>query len=246
MPDYRNYRKSISDELISSKDRVRNFIDDHHWGEDGRYKEIILAETIKEFLPKSVSVGTGFVIDMNDMISTQIDIIIYKNDFPLLFKKADFVVAPKESVLGIIEVKTKFKSNEIREVVKKAHENGRLIGNHIFNGIFSYENGFSFENPALNKNLVESLNYNVGYINNIAFGKSYFMKYWEISLVNNQKEYGFYNIPDLSFGYFISNLVESVYQQLGIELSNVMRQSLYPIDEGKEAHRLHRFDINID
>lgn len=41
MPDYVAYRKSISNELIDIKDRVRDFIDDVHWGEDGRYKEII-------------------------------------------------------------------------------------------------------------------------------------------------------------------------------------------------------------
>ena len=44
MPNHINYRKSISEELISTKDRVRNFIDNRHWGEDGRYKEIILSE----------------------------------------------------------------------------------------------------------------------------------------------------------------------------------------------------------
>lgn len=38
MPDYQAYQKSISEELISIKDRVRYFIDNHHWAEDGRYK----------------------------------------------------------------------------------------------------------------------------------------------------------------------------------------------------------------
>lgn len=58
MPDYAAYQKSISDELMSVKDRVRNFIDDRHWGEDGRYKEIILSHTLRQHLPERVSVGT--------------------------------------------------------------------------------------------------------------------------------------------------------------------------------------------
>ena len=82
MPNYLDYQKSISNELISIKNRVRNFIDDHHWGEDGRYKEIILSEILRRHLPKNVSVGTGFVVNQ-DNISTQIDIIVYDSKYPL-------------------------------------------------------------------------------------------------------------------------------------------------------------------
>lgn len=36
-------------------------IGDKHWGEEGRYKEIILNELFKEVLPNHISVGTVFV-----------------------------------------------------------------------------------------------------------------------------------------------------------------------------------------
>lgn len=36
------YQQSIASEFSSIKDRVRFFINDRHWGEDGRYKEVIL------------------------------------------------------------------------------------------------------------------------------------------------------------------------------------------------------------
>lgn len=62
MPNYIEYQQSISKELMSIKDRVRNFIDNHHWGEDGRYKEIILSHVLRQHLPKGISVGTGFVV----------------------------------------------------------------------------------------------------------------------------------------------------------------------------------------
>ena len=52
MPNYIEYQQSISRELLSIKDRVRNFIDNHHWGEDGRYKEIILSHVLRQHLPK--------------------------------------------------------------------------------------------------------------------------------------------------------------------------------------------------
>ena len=67
-----------------------------------------------------------------NITTSQLDIVVYRNDFPLFFKKESFVIIPKESVLGIIEVKTKLNSSNIRETVKKAHLNGQLIGNKIF------------------------------------------------------------------------------------------------------------------
>lgn len=81
MPNYVEYQKSISNELLSIKDRVRNFIDDHHWGEDGRYKEIILSHIVRQHLPNGVSVGTGFVSNA-DRITKQVDIIVYRDDCP--------------------------------------------------------------------------------------------------------------------------------------------------------------------
>lgn len=36
------FRISITQEIDSIKDRVRNFIGDANWGEEGRYKEALL------------------------------------------------------------------------------------------------------------------------------------------------------------------------------------------------------------
>ena len=99
MPNYLEYQKSISKELLSIKDRVRDFIDDHHWGEDGRYKEIILSNVLKQHIPKGVSIGTGFVRN-GERITKQIDIIVYRDDCPLMFRQSDFIIAPAECVLG--------------------------------------------------------------------------------------------------------------------------------------------------
>lgn len=71
MPDYVAYRKSISNELIDIKDRVRDFIDDVHWGEDGRYKEIILKECLRNHLPANIKIGTGFVMGEGKLFFTK-------------------------------------------------------------------------------------------------------------------------------------------------------------------------------
>jgi len=250
VPDFMNYRKSISQELISTKNRVRNFIDNNHMGEDGRYKEIILTEKIRQLLPKTVSVGTGFVMCEDNNITSQIDIIIYRNDLPLFFQIDNFIIASKESVLGIIEVKTNLDSSKVNRTIEKAHLNGKLIGNQIFNGIFSYENGFSFNNNELNRTLSHSLENYAGYINNIVFGKDYFMKLWEqgkVSQYNELAYYRFYKIDDLSFGYFLSNLVEDVNRQYNKSiLPRSFKQSLYPIENSKEVHEVFNLVVKYN
>lgn len=249
MPNYLEYRKSISDELVSIKNRVRNFIDDNHWGEDGRYKEIILSGVLKNYLPQNVTVATGFVMGENNKLSTQVDIIIYRNEYPILFKMEDFVVVAKESVVGIIEVKTKIGSSNIETAIKKSHENGKLIGKSIFNGIFGYENEFSFNGRIIGGTIRNTLQNNCGYINHICFGKDYFMKYWNTgnpSLDDKIQCYSSYKIEDLAFGYFISNLIEFIYSETNNkEISGIMRLSLFPLENTKEAHRLQNLEIPV-
>lgn len=182
MSDYNSYQKSISKELNSIKNRVREFIGSSNWGEDGRYKEIILRDIISEKLPAFASCRTGFVVGNNNKISTQIDIIIYRNDIPLLFSKGDFIIVSQESVLGIIEVKTNLNSTNFEITVKKSHKNGEIIDHPVFNGIFSYGYYYTKKDTELrfdgNSRLKEVLTNYSGKLNYISFGKDYFLKYW--------------------------------------------------------------------
>ncbi len=41
MPNIERYQQSIAAEFETQKNRVRFFIYDSHWGDDGRYKEIL-------------------------------------------------------------------------------------------------------------------------------------------------------------------------------------------------------------
>ena len=83
--DIEKFQKSITQELILTKDRVRLLIGNSHWGEDGRYKEAILRKTISQYLPSNLKIGTGFILKNDDhlfgqegKISKQLDIIIYE------------------------------------------------------------------------------------------------------------------------------------------------------------------------
>ncbi len=238
------YQQSISDEFKAIQDRVRNIIGSSHWGEEGRYKEIIFMNIIRRFLPKHLSVGSGFVISPNDELSTQIDIIIYDSRFPLIFSESDFVICSYQNVVGIIEIKTKIYLNQLEEIIEKAHRNGELIGNHIFNGIFAYDNQFDLADTskASSIRLKEVLEKNKGFVNHISFGENFFVRYWE---KQNKNYYSIYRIEKFSFPYFILNILEISYRismdnnDESISKIDFISNYLYGIEDGKENYKIY-------
>lgn len=87
---------------------------------------------------------------------------------------------------------------------------------------------------------MKEVNYGV---NHIYFGESIFLR------GNNHSEYKFYKINDLSFSYFISNLIEMAYKLCNNYMEghlNFLNWFLYPIEETKEAHLIDRTEILSD
>jgi hypothetical protein len=248
--DYTAYHKSITAELLASRNRVRYFIGNRHWGEDGRFKEVLLMNYLKKVLPSNISIGTGFVSNGHE-ITSQIDLIIYDNSIPTLFSEGDFVIALPESIYGIIEVKSKLSANnKCSEAIIKANMNGEIIGNNIFNGIFGYESDISFsENRDLPDTVKNPLFNNHGYINHITFGPDIFVKYWAEGNPDDRDElecFSFYKLRNLSFGYFISNLIETIHIKSRNQLlSDNLNNFLYPVNQGKETRRLRHLELKL-
>ena len=240
MPDYVAYRKSISNELIDIKDRVRNFIGGDHPPEEGRYKEIILSECLQNHLPANVRVGTGFIFNRYNQKSHQIDIIVYRNNYPLLFQTGNFIIAPEEAVLAIIEVKTTLDWNNLVKTIEHATENGSVVMHPIFNGIFSYDYGFG-EDIRRSRCLESSLKNSHGGVNYLCLGPNYFTMYWNAYKDGRERDqYRIYRIEKLAFGYFIGNLIEDVYNNtVSKQLPKTLANVLYPIEGTKEAYCEH-------
>ncbi len=263
LPDILRYQQSIAAEFMAQKDRVRFFINDAHWGEDGRYKEILLADFLKSIVPNNVGVGTGFIRNKENELTNQIDIIIYKNDYPCLFQKGDFVILMPESVLGIIEVKSNAsinvltKKNGDKSTIEKCENNGRIIGlNSIFNGIWGYDSDVKSTSINDNNKLCKQLSNCKGYLNHICFNSNIFCRYWKDGNPNDKNvghlspSFSYYDLswgqifntqnnekPGLAFGYFISNLLEYIYRQMLPQiLSKQYFEFLYPIEKTKEAY----------
>ncbi len=245
--DIKKFQESITRELDIIKNRVRNLIGNSNWGEEGRYKEAILRNIIRRFLPSNVSIGTGFIIKKdgdNYRVSKQIDIILYDNKTPVLFSEGDFVVTTCKNVKGIVEVKTSLRGNNFEDIVNKAEENGELIGKKIFNGIFFYE--YDNCNDAINSETIEdALKKAKGYLNHISLGPHTFIKFWKKENRHNANPliekcqgdfYNIYCLENLSFSYFISNLLEYVC----LDSLDDRWWYLYPIDkESKEKKTIY-------
>jgi hypothetical protein len=254
--DIVEFHKSIGNELNAVKDRVRNLIGGANWAEEGRYKEAILRNVIRRFLPKNLDIGTGFILKDKKEISKQIDIIIYDNTYPVLFREGDFVITSPESVKAIIEVKTKLypsKNPSVEKVLCKATCNEKLLnenqkGNNkkIFNGIFVYETTskwFEVDGERLknvNDQLEKALRKSRGIVNHICIGNNIFIKFWYPGQRKDKENvYTIYRIKNLAFAYFISNLIESTSER---DLKG-MSWFLFPTSS-KEIYP--RIDIPID
>lgn len=238
------FHKSITGELVSARDRVRNLIGNKNWGEEGRYKEAILRNLIKRFISQRYIVGTGFIVkNVNGKIrcTTQIDILIFDSNYPILFSEGDFYIVTPNSVKAVIEVKTRLRSGDLTEVVEKINEIGlfldetRMLGKHDpFIGIFSYEGDHpisSLENQIKNK-IIEGIK-NQCHIDCITLNKEIFIEYYD-----QGEKFKVYHAKDFSFSFFISNLIKIVMDEpMGDELP-----TWFP--KNKEDTKL--FDIDVD
>lgn len=242
-PNSLEYQKSIAQEFNAVKNRVRHLIGSAHWGEDGRYKEIILMNFLKRFLPNTIAVGTGFIKNGN-CLSSQIDIIIYNPAIPVYFKENDFVIVQPKSVLGIIEVKSNPDKNKIAEAVFKATEAGQVVEEPIFNGIFIFGEAKERNNNAsklleksrgmsyFKESMLSSLRHLNG-VNHIVSNDGAFIKKWAES-----NEFCSYSISELATSYFFSNLLEIINASNELQvITGSMYEHLYPISEGKEKHK---------
>ncbi len=211
--DFKRFYESLNNEFDAVKDRVRNLIGDANWGEDGRYREAVLKNIISRFLPKNYSLGTGFVINENREITGQIDIIIYDSSSPVLFSEGDFVVVLANTVKGIIEVKSSINSTtNLKEIIKTCEENAKIIqvdfraeSQKMFNGIFCYDCQISL--PTIDEALKDWSSITdvnpFRKVNNISLGNEKFIHFWHMQPFALRG----YELDNLSFAYFISNLL---------------------------------------
>lgn len=247
------FQVSLNEELNTIKNRVRNLIGNANWGEDGRYKEEKLKSILRNRLPNNLSVGTGFVLNQispsENVVSKQIDILVYENSSAPIFKEGDFVIVTQNSVKAVIEVKSRIMSN-------RTHKNGllkvvedfssivrfpnlsRTDGNRIFRGVISFD-----YSGGINSSIIdESVRLSGGLINHFSLGGNIFIRHWvngaglEPSIIAScdTNFYNVYQLESLSHSYFISNLIHMTTME---DLSDRYFMD-FPIEGTKETRRI--------
>lgn len=237
------YFKTLTDELISLRDRVRYYIDDANWQSDGEWKESVIRAILKRHLPDNIGVGRGFVVNIQQA-STQIDVLLYDKSKPTLFQDGDFVLITPDSVKGVIEIKTKiWHKNELREALNKLSDISQLILPTVPYNEARFFGLFSYEAPNFNTNhVLEILHDCVNgelrrIINCLSFGKDFFVRYWpsqpNSADFQNYKKWHSYNLENRAPAYFIHNVIDHLLPAWTIANNEVW----YP-ENGKENYKI--------
>jgi hypothetical protein len=96
----------------------------------GELRELFVANVLKHFLTNQFEVGAGIIINQKEEQSNQTDIIIYDNRIlPPFIKEQNIGVYPAESVVGVIEVKSRL----TRDAILEAEESSRILIEKIYN-----------------------------------------------------------------------------------------------------------------
>jgi len=221
--DVKAHFESLTKELEALRDRVRNFsVDTPNWQTDGEWKESALRSVLRGYLPSHIEPLRGFVVTP-DRGSGQIDVILYDNRQPVLFRNGDLVFVTPDAVRGIVEVKSNIHDrNGLRAALDSLSTNAEMIRSarqqqdDLFVGLFSYQTeidaGHFMEVLVDLREAARTFRSRI--INHVSLGCSHFIKFWEYSpsspTRNDYDEWHSYSLINLSAGYFINNLVRSV------------------------------------
>lgn len=219
--DLLSYHQSIARELGNAQNRIRQLIGKAHWLTDGEHKESILRRVLRNHIPETIRVGTGFVI-CSKKPSNQLDILLTAKSKPTLFKDEELTIVTPDAVEAIGEVKTKLDWSELKEALAKLADNSAMVRQEnkyqqrkLWSGLFVYE---SMPTDDAEKILMAIYNASRGefsrVVDLITLGPDIAAQFVEEeksrSKVLNRPAWILYYIPGLSHAFYLSSLVLSI------------------------------------
>lgn len=213
-PDIEAYHRSISAELHSLKDRVKNLVP--HRLSQGEDKEAVLRSFLRRHMPDTFKVGRGFVVTSSGS-TPQIDVLIVDATVPILFESGDlFIVGPK-GVRAVIEVKTRLNGDDqvnktIKHLVNCAqtiHAGwpvGAMRPPRPWLGLFVFDGN---DNESTHRRLLQSIaehSWRYNHIKCVVNGPNTFIRYWK----SQEKLWRSYTLNNLSVSYFLGNLLLAI------------------------------------
>jgi hypothetical protein len=137
------YYKSLSSEMMALQNRVRELVADAHWLTDGEHKETVFRQALRRIAPRNLAVGRGFIVAPNsDYVSTQIDVLVYDDTYPVRYREGDLVIIPPAACRAVVEVKTKltnratFRRHAEKQVLLLRELRGAGAEQEVFSGLF--------------------------------------------------------------------------------------------------------------
>lgn len=92
-----------------------------HTVEKGGFREYFVSQLIRPLIPNHFGIGTGIIIDHRGRQSPQIDLLIYdRRTLQPIFEADNRGIYPIDSVIAVIEIKTKLTSTDLRTLEKTA------------------------------------------------------------------------------------------------------------------------------
>lgn len=93
----------------------------------GAFREYIVKQCIRPFLPEAFGISNGECFDMNGKVSKQLDVVVYDRLYSYVVPYSDdFIQFPYESVYGNIEVKSFLDKNELLTAIENIASLKRL------------------------------------------------------------------------------------------------------------------------
>lgn len=105
----------VSQRMQSDFEEARIALD--HPGLKGNVFEEIFKKFLRKYLPRSLDISTGKIVDSKGKVSKQLDVIA--SDFaktPILYEEGEVRILPVECVYSVIEVKAKLDGKEINSI----------------------------------------------------------------------------------------------------------------------------------
>jgi hypothetical protein len=135
--NWSSYYRSIAEELRIKSKQIGLLVS--HGPTVGNFREILLRDLIRKFLPEKFRIATGFI----QGFSNQIDILIFDaHNYGPLFQEGDLVVVRQEAVRAVIEVKTTLTTRTLTESLELLHKISlpgyRTTKLPIFKAVYSF------------------------------------------------------------------------------------------------------------
>jgi hypothetical protein len=112
------YFHLTAQQLMTRLAQIRVFVTNHN-ATIGTLTETALREFLREHLPDSVGVAQGFVLADDDVLSPQMDIVVYdRHRYAPVYRLHDIVILRPEAVLSVIEVKTTITKSIMHDAVR--------------------------------------------------------------------------------------------------------------------------------